>query len=95
VVQIVAVRMWAYRSWKLWNDEDMICVGRCEETWFKSTQAVLAVVGITLALVLLAYLLRIALVDRTWRRRRLITIVFGSVAAIWSGLVIAVLKVWP
>lgn len=73
----------------------MICPGPCNETWFKSTQAVLAVVGVTLALVLVAYLIRIAIVDRTWRRRRPIAIVFGSVAAIWSGLVIAVVKVWP
>jgi hypothetical protein len=95
VVQTVAVGAWAYRAWKLWSEPATLCRGSCEETWFKWTQATLAVAGIILAFVLVAYLLRIAFVDRTWQRRRTLTIVFGAVAASWSGLVIAVIKEWP
>lgn len=90
-VLMIASGFWAWRSEQLWTDRtaDGICAA-CSNAAFQGLQAVLAVIGIVLGLVLVAYLIRVAATGRVWPYRRMLTIMFLSVASAWSLLVVAV-----
>ena len=63
----------------------LVCEG-CLPGWYRSTQLVLAVVGIGAAVVVMAYLAHFVITGRIWRRWRGVAMTFGALAASWAAL---------
>ena len=75
---------WASVSRALFRQE-LVCEG-CAPDWYPLAQLLLALAGISAALVTMAYLARFAASDRIWRRWTGVSVTFGVLAASWTAL---------
>ena len=79
---------WAWVANAL-SRQELICEG-CSADWFQPAQLALAVAGIAVALVTVAYLTYFVTSGRIWRRWRGIAVSFGVLAASWTALYLVV-----
>lgn len=86
-LMLVGSAVWARSTMLLFNPPEDVCEG-CAPDWFRWTQFLLALVGIALALVAVAYLVNIARTGRTWIRRRQWTTALAVTVAAWVVLVL-------
>jgi hypothetical protein len=83
VVVIVAAGTvgWIVEARKRWSVIDAV-----RPDWFRVSQLALAIAGIAVALATIVYLSFYAITGRIWRRWRGLTIIFGALAGLWTGL---------
>lgn len=84
-VAIGAAR-WAWAAAALFRPLEVVCAGCAPADWYRWSQLLLAVAGIPVALVTMAYLIHFAATGRIWRRWRGVAMTFGILAATWSLL---------
>lgn len=79
--------VWFRTAIDLFSPPDLVCEG-CADDWFRRSQLVLALGGIVLLGVSIAYLVHIAATGRTWRRRRVVSTAAAVAMGAWALLVI-------
>jgi hypothetical protein len=76
---------WARVAYALFRPQGVVCEG-CGADWYRWTQLILAVAGIVVAGVVMAYLAFFATSGRIWRRWLKVAMTFGILAATWTTL---------
>jgi hypothetical protein len=81
----IGTARWAWVAGLLFRPRELVCEG-CGADWYRWTQLALAVAGIAVALITMAYLVHFATSGRIWRRWRGVAMTFGALAASWTAL---------
>jgi len=81
----IGTGQWASTAYELFRPRELVCEG-CAPDWYRWTQLVLAIAGIIVALITMAYLAYFASSGRIWRRWRGVATTFGILAASWTAL---------
>jgi hypothetical protein len=82
----IGTARWAWVAKRLFRPPELVCEGCAPADWYPATQLILAVLGIAVALVTMAYLVHFASSGRIWRRWRGVAMTFGILAASWTAL---------
>lgn len=83
---LVGVARWVGAARMVFSPPALVCADCAPPDWYRWSQLLVAAVGITVALIAVAYLVYFAGSGRIWRRWHLTAMTFGILAATWSAM---------